>query len=244
MNTSEQINELAAALAKAQAQIQPAKKENVNPAFKSKYADLASVWDACREPLTANGLAVVQMPTDCAEAGRVALVTTLLHSSGQWISSMVSTRIVKDDPQGVGSALTYLRRYALSAMVGVAPDDDDGNAASQRSPRDEPARAVPPVAPETIPATEATDAQIKAIFGIGKALGYTKDVLDEIAQRYGATKVGALTKEQARLVIEQLKDWQAEDEAHKAAKPALLSDEYDQIEDTARKDGAFKAIAK
>jgi hypothetical protein len=131
MNHSESIDQLATALAKAQAAIQPAVKDKTNPAFRSRYADLSSVWEACREALTTNGLSVVQMPIDAGE-GRVALETTLLHTSGQYLSSSVSTRLTKDDPQGVGSALTYLRRYALSAMVGVVADeDDDGNAASR-----------------------------------------------------------------------------------------------------------------
>lgn len=142
---SETIATLAAALAKAQAAIQPASKDKLNPAFRQHYADLTSVWDACRDALTSNGLSVVQMPIDAGE-GRVGLSTMLLHSSGEYIQSVVSTRLVKDDPQGVGSALTYLRRYALSAMVGVVADnDDDGNAASQ-APRQQqrPARPEPP----------------------------------------------------------------------------------------------------
>ncbi len=150
MQKSETIAELAKALAKAQAAIQPAPKDTSNPFFKSKYADLPAVWRACREPLAANGLSVVQMPADSTE-GRIALTTMLLHSSGEYITSTVSTKIAKDDPQGVGSALTYLRRYALAAMVGiVADDDDDGNAAStppqqqqqapQRQTRQEPSK--------------------------------------------------------------------------------------------------------
>lgn len=129
---SETIKELAIALAKAQAQIAPASKSAENPHFRSRYADLPAVWDACRKPLTDHGLSVVQMPVDAGEPGRVALMTMLLHTSGEFISSTVSTRLQKDDAQGIGSALTYLRRYALSAMVGVVADeDDDGNAASR-----------------------------------------------------------------------------------------------------------------
>lgn len=225
MNTSEQINELAAALAKAQAKIQAAKKDSQNPAFKSKYADLASVWDACREALTSNGLSVVQLPTDTAEPGRVALVTTLLHSSGQWISGMVSTRIVKDDPQGVGSALTYLRRYALSAMVGVAPDDDDGNAASgqagatpsrasyQAPPQTNGAAPAEPVRKTNAPSRAPTEPMMKAIHGIGRALGYNRSDLDAIADRFGANDVDSLSFDQARAMIDQLKTWQAEEQA-------------------------------
>lgn len=125
---SESINELAGALAKAQAGIRSAIKDSVNPHFGKKYADLASVWEACREQLSSNGLAVVQA-TATAPQGMV-LVTTLLHASGQWIDSEYPVTPVKNDPQALGSALTYARRYSLSSMVGVAPDDDDGNDAS------------------------------------------------------------------------------------------------------------------
>ncbi len=130
MNRSESINELAAALAKAQAVMAGASKDNLNPHFKSKYADLASVWDACRKPLSDNGLSVVQTAT-ASDDGRVGVETMLMHSSGQWLSEVLLMRPVKDDPQGVGSCVTYARRYALAAVAGVAPEDDDGNAASR-----------------------------------------------------------------------------------------------------------------
>jgi hypothetical protein len=132
VDKSETITELAKALAKAQGQISPALKDSENPHFRSKYADLSSVWAACRKPLTDNGLSVVQMPVDAPTPGSVALTTLLLHTSGEYISSTVSAPLTKQDAQGIGSALTYLRRYALSAIIGVvADDDDDGNAASR-----------------------------------------------------------------------------------------------------------------
>jgi hypothetical protein len=129
VNHSEQINELATALAKAQATIRCAVRERVNPHFKSKYADLAGVWDACRESLSANGLAVSQgVATN--ESG-VVVTTLLMHSSGQWISEQLIVPMDKRNAHGVGSAATYARRFGLGAMVGVAPDDedDDGNGA-------------------------------------------------------------------------------------------------------------------
>lgn len=131
MQKSESIAALAGALAKAQAVMQGAKKDSENPFFKSKYADLGSVWDACRDALTKNELAVIQTTEVEDENGSIPVETMLAHSSGEWISGVLKVRPVKDDPQGMGSALTYARRYALSAMVGVAPEDDDGNAASQ-----------------------------------------------------------------------------------------------------------------
>jgi hypothetical protein len=125
---SEQINELAGALAKAQGKITGALKDSANPFFKSKYADLASVWDACRTALSENGLAVIQQ-TEADDSG-VFVITTLAHASGQWMRSRLRLNPKDDSPQAMGSAITYGRRYALAAAVGVAQVDDDGNAAS------------------------------------------------------------------------------------------------------------------
>tara|TARA_R110000868_G_scaffold192806_7_gene437399 strand:+ start:2249 stop:3046 length:798 start_codon:yes stop_codon:yes gene_type:complete len=153
MKQSESIAALAAALAKSQMQIQPALKNTVNPYFKSHYANLEAVWEACREPLNKNGLSVVQFPCD-GDAGRIGLCTILMHLSGEWMSEVVTTRAVKDDPQGLGSALTYLRRYSLAAVVGIcATEDDDGNAASatgklQATAQVEHVRTQQPVASE------------------------------------------------------------------------------------------------
>lgn len=126
--SSDAINELASALAKAQGKITGALKDSANPFFKSKYADLASVWDACRAALSENGLAVVQFP-ESDESG-LYVVTTLTHSSGQWMRSRLRLTPKDDTPQAAGSAITYGRRYALAAAVGVAQVDDDANAAS------------------------------------------------------------------------------------------------------------------
>ena len=125
------MKDLAVAMAKAQAQVKTALKERTNGGFKNKYADLTSIWDACREALTKNGLSVIQR-TDF-EGPTIWLETMLLHTSGEHVCSRYPLRPVKEDPQGFGSALTYARRYCLAAMVGVVADeDDDGNAASGR----------------------------------------------------------------------------------------------------------------
>ena len=143
MTHSEQINELSTALSKAQGLIEGAKKDAANPFFKSKYADLASVWDACRAALAVNGLAVIQSPA--AEGTRVSVDTLLTHSSGQWVAGTVSVTAKEDSPQAIGSAITYLRRYALQSFVGVAPEDDDANAASAKSHT---VKAVPVMGPK------------------------------------------------------------------------------------------------
>ncbi|MBV6343128.1 ERF family protein [Candidatus Magnetobacterium casense] len=135
MEKSATIAELAKALCKAQATMQKAIKGSVNPHFKSKYADLESIWDACREALISNGLAVVQ--TNAPWSDGVVIETTLLHTSGEYITGSLVLRPVKNDPQGVGSAITYGRRYGLASMVGIcAEDDDDANAASTHNKHD------------------------------------------------------------------------------------------------------------
>lgn len=140
MNHSPEIDKLAAALVKVQASVSTVKKDASNPFYKSNYATLDAVWDAVRKPLTDNGLAVVQMPGVFVAEGNVAsLETILLHSSGQWISLVGQAPVSKADPQGVGSVITYLRRYGLAAVTSVVPDeDDDGNAASSPAPASTP----------------------------------------------------------------------------------------------------------
>lgn len=127
---SESIAALAAALSKAQADITGALKDSSNPFFKSKYADLASCWDACRKQLAANNLAVIQT-TEVTEAGTV-LVTTLAHSSGEWMRGTLPVVTKDNGPQAQGSGITYARRYALAAIVGLAQIDDDAEAAQAR----------------------------------------------------------------------------------------------------------------
>lgn len=120
------------ALSKAQKDIVGAKKDSANPFFKSKYADLASCWDACREALTKNGLCVIQLPQRASEK-IVTLQTILAHESGESISSTFSMPMKDDSPQSYGSTLTYARRYALAAIVGIAQVDDDAESGMQRT---------------------------------------------------------------------------------------------------------------
>lgn len=128
---SRELGKLLEALSKAQAVMMGASMDSANPFFKSKYADLSSVWDACREPLTKNGLSVVQS-LGLIE-GQQCLVSILGHNSGQWIKSVIVVKPGKPDIQAMGAAITYCRRYALAALVGVCPEDDDGEKAMDRS---------------------------------------------------------------------------------------------------------------
>jgi hypothetical protein len=132
MNSSASVKELATALAIVQGQLTFAKKDSKNPFFKSNYADLESVWDACRDLLSANGLAIMQFPGDYVD-GNMTLTTVMTHSSGEWVAQNMSLPVSKPDAQGAGSAITYMRRYALAAIVGVVQADDDGNSASEKS---------------------------------------------------------------------------------------------------------------
>lgn len=130
MRTSEAIDALSAAMAAAQGDMKPAVKDATNPHFKSKYADLSSVFEAVRGPFKANGLSVWQELGN-AEGG-VTVTTRLVHKSGQWVEfGPLYVPAGKQDAQGLGSAATYARRYGLASALGVCADeDDDGNAAT------------------------------------------------------------------------------------------------------------------
>ncbi len=127
---SEKIGALALALALAQGEMTTASKDGENPHFNSKFATLASIWETCRGPLTKNKLAVMQGVSPSGPGAPGIFWTMLVHESGEWVRSEMPLLLTKADPQGVGSALTYYRRYCLAAMVGIVQDDDDGNAAT------------------------------------------------------------------------------------------------------------------
>jgi hypothetical protein len=120
---------IAEALAKAQGSLGKVLKGKANLFFNSKYADLAAYLDVAREPFAAQGLAILQRTLE-TDGSTVRLETRLMHSSGEYLGSVLVMRPVKADPQGIGSAITYARRYALAPMLGLAAEDDDGNAAS------------------------------------------------------------------------------------------------------------------
>ena len=132
-NQSENINELLMALSKAQGELRPASKGKNNPFFKTAYADLTSVWQACREPLANHGLSVVQLVQAFECESGFAMMTMIGHSSGQWIKSVCPMILDKKNAQGMGSAISYYRRYIMSSMLGIVTEDedDDGNEASK-----------------------------------------------------------------------------------------------------------------
>lgn len=145
MNQSDKIDLLATALVAAQPSLTAAKKDAVNPHFQSQYATLQSVWESAREVLAPNGLCVVQT-FEQTDGRLMSIRTTLMHVSGQWIAGVLSMAPQQANPQGIGSAITYGRRYALAAILGiVADEDDDGNNATHdKSERPQYRAPLPP----------------------------------------------------------------------------------------------------
>ena len=146
---SDNITELAKALLNVQRTVQPIVKDAENPFTKSWYASLNSVMDACRDALIENGIWLCQYPVPVEQPNAIGLVTKLTHAeSGQWQSSLAVVPLPKADPQGMGSAMTYARRYALTAMLGMVTEDDDGEGA--KNGKKSPTRPKLPVnAPES-----------------------------------------------------------------------------------------------
>lgn len=143
---------IASALVKAQKEFGPALKTAINPAFRSsasggKYADLASCIEAVIDALNNNGIYLMQLTEE--REGGVCVQTVFIHESGEQMSSgSLYVPAAKHDPQGYGSALTYVRRYSLMAACGIAPEDDDGNASTASAPPKEAPKATPPAPPK------------------------------------------------------------------------------------------------
>lgn len=191
MIKSDSIANLAAALSRVQAKLNGAVKESANPFFKSKYANLESLWESIRAPMAEEGLSVSQMPGMLA-TGQPTLITMLIHKSGEFISSEQALFPGKQDPQGVAAATTYARRSALSAIIGQVEVDDDGEAAMNRdlemsgslvvsNPQSKP--IAQPKAPfrgmsETMGPGLVTEAQLKRLFAISQKHGVTKEQID------------------------------------------------------------------
>jgi hypothetical protein len=162
MKMSDSIIALAAALSKAQGMIDDATKTGMNPAFRSKYADLAAVRAVVREPLAVNDLAIVQAPRTVE--GAVEVETMLIHKSGEFLSETLRMPVNKWDAQGIGSGITYARRYGLMAILSIASEDDDGNAAVARTAAPAPAPA-PKKAPAIDPAPLIAKGEAAASLG-------------------------------------------------------------------------------
>jgi hypothetical protein len=234
MQSSEQLNELAGALCAAQAEL---KNPSLNASVKVKtqqgagyqfrYADLPSILDMARPVLAKHGLALAQL------VNGDSLETLLLHKSGQWLAAKSPLNPKQAGPQAYGSEITYQRRYAVSAILGLAGDpDDDGNLSEGHQaapsshtgpqaakpatppPASKPQGATPP-GQATTKGDRITEPQAKALYGLGRALGLaTKDALlkalngwlaREIPGRAAITSTGELTKAEASRIIESMK---------------------------------------
>jgi hypothetical protein len=185
----EAATSLHSAMALAFAEIEGATKDKSNPAFKSKYADLASVVDAIRPALAKHGLWFQQVTHDMED--RVCVETIIRHATGEYLScGTLSVPVTKRDAQGFGSALTYCRRYALMTAFGVPAEDDDGNAAAKAAP--------PPPAREPLIADEDRDLIATLAEAAGKPL-------KAICDAYKVPSLKELTAKQGAAVIEKLR---------------------------------------
>lgn len=208
MKTSDNIGEIAGALAAAQAQMGAALKDSTNPHFKSRYADLASVVEATRPHLAAHEIAIVQMAETVKETGEVVVTTALLHKSGQIIAGRLSATCKDLSPQPVGSAITYLRRYGLMAIAGIAPDDDDGEAAMGRNQqperRPEPVRETSPAPTvgEIAGAIQSRCKQLDCPVSMARATGMAEALLAAMRGDSG----GALYRVQSGQVDSRLRE--------------------------------------
>lgn len=161
--TSESTAHLDAALSTAQGLFAPAQQGAVNPHFNKSYSNIADVWEVCRAALSANGLALVQCPTSKPGADVITLVTRLGHKSGEWVRFELSFKAATSNPQNCGSVITYMKRYAMSGLLGIVSreDDDDGEGAAGRGgsntapPASAQKKATPPAqgAPANAPST-------------------------------------------------------------------------------------------
>lgn len=169
---SEKLDKIIPAVIQAQAEFPAIRKDGYNPHFKSKFSSLTAVKDATQPVLAKHGLAVLQFPST-TDDGKPALTTWLVHESGQWIKDTTVLSLSKIDPQSQGGAITYLRRYAWTAVLGlVADDDDDGNAASIVKPQ---TRALP-----------QNNSEMTRLVEAARRAGKSKDdVESDLLKKYG-----------------------------------------------------------
>lgn len=187
MKKSETIGALAAALAKAQGEMKPASFNRMNPHFKNKYADLTAIWDAIRAPLSKHGLSIIQALSE-NEKGPI-IETTLAHSSGEFVASETPLLFQQQNMQGMGSAITYARRYALSAIVGISADEDDDANASDPKPQQQ----IKTISKVFV----AGEREREAVLKLAAARGITNEQVGNlISNKFSKDKLVQLTKDE------------------------------------------------
>jgi hypothetical protein len=195
------MQKIAPAFVKAKRAFGPALKDKTNPAFRSKYADLGACLEAVEDPLLANGIALYQETFE--DASGVTVETVFLHESGEALRcGKLHVPASKQDPQGYGSALTYARRYSLMAACGIAPEDDDGNAASKPKAQEKPRTGVAAdvlatntqaLTPDELRYLDELAHEVMSLFETESTAAafhrIEKDKLDDIQKIYLATKL-------------------------------------------------------
>ena len=231
MKTSASITQIAAALVAAQSGIAFAVKDSKNPHFRSDYAGLPSVIDAVKPHLNANGIAFVQSPSP-SDDGKIHLTTRLIHVSGEWIEDTAVCPLPKPDPQGFGSAMTYVRRYSLAALCGLYQDDDDGQAASSHQPepskpvasKPEPSKRTTPVAPPDPIADAkavvalASKAQLNELTAFQENK-ITATTMVKALAHYKVVRPSDLTVKQAHFILTRCRDIDAAVQANHDSDP-------------------------
>jgi hypothetical protein len=212
---STELAELAAALIEVQKEVPKIPKTSDNPFFKSKYADLADVKTLADPIITKHGLAVTQWPSSNDRGD--TLVTILLHNSGQFINAEMQLHLTKDDAQGQGSALTYARRYAYMASLGLVADaDDDGNRASQSQSTGAGSKPKPKTTKKANPETgELEHNMTKAM--LDKIAGPDRQKFMDEAEKKHKIKIGAVPESKRADVEKMIDDWSAGRPFDKAA---------------------------
>lgn len=228
--SSVELNKIFEALAKVQGAMGFAKKDSENPFYRTTYADLASCWETCRELLSKKNLCVIQL-TQESKDGMVIVRSILGHSSGQWISGMLALKPTKTDPQGVGAAFTYGRRFGLMGLVGIAPDDDDdGNSISktptqnykpiqtQQKAQQKTKSSLPIPKPKQ---TEklVTEEQLQNLYALSRLCKWESDsVKNYMKKAYNVDNSTQLTESQYHELCDAIQSYKgssAEDEVHK-----------------------------
>lgn len=205
MEQSPTIAELAKALCKAQTEMEAVKRTRENPFFKSMYADLADVLAAIKKPLTDNGLSIIQAPETVD--GRIGVTTTLLHASGEWVRATLSiTPKDLNNPQIIGSIITYFRRYAVSGFSGMASEADDDGESGKGEVKPDEKKEEKRAEAKGGPISKGQKDYMNVLF---KKAGYESD-LDKIAYVIGVVDhevkaVEQLSSKEGHLVIESLK---------------------------------------